>query len=452
MILPPIVDRSNHSTPPVHTAQLIPPTQNVAVAVPYILSSVMFPPILPIVPIRMGGGIDDDNASHPRVRRRMIDECIHDAQRAARHRDRAIADAAIVDGVIGIEEGATHGIAAILLAHHAEDAQVYLVDDACAMMMAHITWGRRRRMGRGGEGDDDVDNDDEDMAATIEDNISLDNDDIEDGDDDGKNSKSFPILCPPPRTSCGAATEARAFRETFGTPLHNMERVWFLLNQEELHPANGCPKHLLWALHFLKVYLMQAPGCVAVGASVGAVDPKTHTNMAVDVAVSSWRPLSSSMSASSSRKERDKGDGVGGRGTINVNKSWRRGSSSSLSNDNNRPPCRHPRTAEKRKAGRWGGGGGGGGAGGGGDAGKLRGGGGGGGGEAGDRSRGHGCGSSSSTPGGRMTANNHNAHSTAPPTSSMTMTTTNSAPLPPPQDSVDGPSGQIVVPVNYNIL
>ncbi len=76
----------------------------------------------------------------------------------------------------------------------------------------------------------------------------------------------------------GVATEARAFRETFGTPLHNMERVWFLLDQEELHLANGRPKHLLWALHFLKGYLMQAPGCAAVGASVGAIDPKTHTN------------------------------------------------------------------------------------------------------------------------------------------------------------------------------
>ena len=34
--------------------------------------------------------------------------------------------------------------------------------------------------------------------------------------------------------AAGAATEARAFRETFGTPLHNVERVWFLLDQEEL--------------------------------------------------------------------------------------------------------------------------------------------------------------------------------------------------------------------------
>ena len=76
--------------------------------------------------------------------------------------------------------------------------------------------------------------------------------------------------------AAGAATKARAFRETFGTPLHNVERVWFLLNQEELQPPNGHPQHLLWTLHFLKVYLLQVLGCVAASAFGGAVDPKTH--------------------------------------------------------------------------------------------------------------------------------------------------------------------------------
>ncbi len=28
----------------------------------------------------------------------------------------------------------------------------------------------------------------------------------------------------------------------------------------------GCPKHLLWALHFLKVYPKQGPGCVPMMA------------------------------------------------------------------------------------------------------------------------------------------------------------------------------------------
>ena len=92
------------------------------------------------------------------------------------------------------------------------------------------------------------------MAATINE------DDIEDGDDDGGESYILPnfmlatqdIMRRFPRRSeaAGAATKARAFRKTFGTPLHKVERVSFLLDQEELQPPGGRPKHLLWALHF----------------------------------------------------------------------------------------------------------------------------------------------------------------------------------------------------------
>ncbi len=39
---------------------------------------------------------------------------------------------------------------------------------------------------------------------------------------------------------------------------------------------SGCLKHLIWALHFMKVYPNQTPGCAAVGASGRAVDPKTN--------------------------------------------------------------------------------------------------------------------------------------------------------------------------------
>ena len=73
-----------------------------------------------------------------------------------------------------------------------------------------------------------------------------------------------------------APTEARAFRETFGTNLHIVETVWRLMAQEGILPDKGQPKHLLWALHFMKVYPKTAPGCAAVGASGGAVDAKTH--------------------------------------------------------------------------------------------------------------------------------------------------------------------------------
>ncbi len=73
-----------------------------------------------------------------------------------------------------------------------------------------------------------------------------------------------------------ATTETRHFREFFGTSLLVVEKVWVLLDRDSLLPEGGRRKHLLWALHFMKVYAKQSPGCSAVGASAGAVDPKTH--------------------------------------------------------------------------------------------------------------------------------------------------------------------------------
>ena len=71
--------------------------------------------------------------------------------------------------------------------------------------------------------------------------------------------------------------EARHFCEFFGTSVDVVELVWeHILHRDELLPKGGQPKHLLWALHFLKVYPKQSPGCSAVGASKGAIDPKTH--------------------------------------------------------------------------------------------------------------------------------------------------------------------------------
>ena len=55
-----------------------------------------------------------------------------------------------------------------------------------------------------------------------------------------------------------------------------MLKLWELLERDSLLPAKSHPKHLLWALHFLKVYPKQGPGCSTAGASNGAVDPKTH--------------------------------------------------------------------------------------------------------------------------------------------------------------------------------
>ena len=64
----------------------------------------------------------------------------------------------------------------------------------------------------------------------------------------------------------------------FGTSVLIVQNVWELLDRDSLfpEPEGGCPKHLLWALHFLKVYPKQSPGCSAVGASAGAIDTKTQ--------------------------------------------------------------------------------------------------------------------------------------------------------------------------------
>jgi hypothetical protein len=71
-------------------------------------------------------------------------------------------------------------------------------------------------------------------------------------------------------------TKTCAFRKTFGTSLHLVEKLWFRLDQEDLQLVRRCPKHLLWVLHFMKVYPKQAPRCVAVGAPGRAINPKTH--------------------------------------------------------------------------------------------------------------------------------------------------------------------------------
>ena len=49
-----------------------------------------------------------------------------------------------------------------------------------------------------------------------------------------------------------------------------------MLDKDSLLKEGGCLKHLLCALHFMKVYPKQSPGCWTLSASAGAVDPKTH--------------------------------------------------------------------------------------------------------------------------------------------------------------------------------
>jgi hypothetical protein len=55
-----------------------------------------------------------------------------------------------------------------------------------------------------------------------------------------------------------------------------VEILWELVVRNKLRPKGGRPENLLWMLYFLKLYPKQSLGCLVVGASAGAVDPKTH--------------------------------------------------------------------------------------------------------------------------------------------------------------------------------
>ena len=57
-----------------------------------------------------------------------------------------------------------------------------------------------------------------------------------------------------PRPNSAVSTKIRAFRETFDTSLPIVSKVWSMLWEEDILLEGGHPKHLLWALHFLKVY------------------------------------------------------------------------------------------------------------------------------------------------------------------------------------------------------
>jgi hypothetical protein len=81
------------------------------------------------------------------------------------------------------------------------------------------------------------------------------------------------------RASCCVGLELKEawlFCKFFGMSVRVIEILWELVVLNKLRPRGGHPEHLLWALYFMKVYPKQGPGCLFVGAFVGAVDPKTH--------------------------------------------------------------------------------------------------------------------------------------------------------------------------------
>ncbi len=73
------------------------------------------------------------------------------------------------------------------------------------------------------------------------------------------------------------STEARFFNEFFRINVRVLKILWQLVVCNKLQSRGWCPEHLLWKmLYFMKVYRKQGPGCSVVGASAGAIDPKTH--------------------------------------------------------------------------------------------------------------------------------------------------------------------------------
>ncbi len=122
------------------------------------------------------------------------------------------------------------------------------------------------------------------MPPSMEDGSDHNVDDDDDDDDDDDNGDAHPDFMPDARDimnkfpchDAAGSTEIRAFCEIFGTSLPIVSMVWSMLWEEDVVPEGGRPKHLLWALHFPKVYPLQAPGCAAVGGSASAVDAKTH--------------------------------------------------------------------------------------------------------------------------------------------------------------------------------
>ena len=54
-----------------------------------------------------------------------------------------------------------------------------------------------------------------------------------------------------------------------------IKKTWELLGTPSTQRV-AAQKHLLWALHFMKVYSKQVSGYSAIGALAGAVDPKNH--------------------------------------------------------------------------------------------------------------------------------------------------------------------------------
>jgi hypothetical protein len=62
-----------------------------------------------------------------------------------------------------------------------------------------------------------------------------------------------------------------------------MSMVWDMLVAYSLHPEKSHPKHLLWALYFLKIYPKQSPGCSVNRRLHGHSRPEDNEDMDVSI-------------------------------------------------------------------------------------------------------------------------------------------------------------------------
>jgi len=71
------------------------------------------------------------------------------------------------------------------------------------------------------------------------------------------------------------AADLTRFRSMFGTSPENCARLWKMIDPFASMPNGVHPRHLLWALMFLKLYCAESVLCTLAGGKNGAVDEKT---------------------------------------------------------------------------------------------------------------------------------------------------------------------------------
>jgi hypothetical protein len=113
--------------------------------------------------------------------------------------------------------------------------------------------------------DDDASNDDDDNNVSNNDVSNIDVVFLDTQDIMNKVSRKVGMV----------TMEDNQFRSFFSTQMEIINIVWNMLEEGSLRPKKSKPKHLLWALYFLKIYPREGPRRFTVGGSKVAINPKT---------------------------------------------------------------------------------------------------------------------------------------------------------------------------------